>query len=443
MLANIFVVNEFVGNASVSRGIRRPTVGKLVQAHGNWVAGDRFWNRTAEIELLTSYLEEGACVYLVAQRRIGKTSLMRETSRRMGDRFISLHVDLQDASSPLDFVAALSAATHPHKSLWGKTKAVFGNVLGMAGGVIESLQIQEIQLKIREGLLQGNWETKGAQLLEVLAANEKPVIVFMDEVPVMVNRILKGPEHELADMTAERVAAADAFMSWLRAQTIRHSGRVRFVVTGSIGFEPILRQAGLSATINNFRAFTLDPWQPGTAVGCLRALGETYGIRFDDGAPERVAERLGSCIPHHVQMFFGHVQEMCAKRGDRACSVEDLDRVYEERMLSTRGHAELSTFEERLKMMVGKSILPFVLDILTEAATADSLTTKAVAALQQEHGLSGRDAADRTRDVLEILEHDGYLQRGPNGFTFVSRLLRDWWKRRFGFGYTPTLQRGA
>jgi hypothetical protein len=416
---------------------------KLVQAHGNWVSGERFWNRTAEIELLTTCLEEGACVYLVAQRRIGKTSLMRETARRMEGRFVCLHVDLQDASTPLDFIAALSAATHPHKSLWGKTKEIFGNALGMAGVVVESLQIQEIQLKIREGLLQGNWESKGAQLLDVLAVNEKPVVVFMDEVPVMVNRILKGPEHEAADITPERIRAADAFMSWLRAQTIRHNGKIRFVVTGSIGFEPILRQAGLSATINNFRAFTLDPWRPETAVGCLRALAESYGIQFQDGAPERVAERLGSCIPHHVQIFFTQIQEMCTKRGDRTCTVADVDRVYEERMLSTRGHAELSTFEERLRMMVGKSILPFVLDLLTEAAAVGQLTGKAVAVIQQDHGLAGREAADRTREVLDILEHDGYLQPGPGGFTFVSRLLRDWWDRRFGFGYVPALQRGG
>lgn len=418
---------------------------RLIQAHGNWVSGeDRFWNRTAEIGLFAQYLDEGASMYLVAQRRIGKTSLMREVARRIGDRYICLHVDLQDAHSPLDFVAALSAATRPHKSLWGKTKEVFGNVLGLAADVIESLQIQEVQLKIREGLLQANWEAKGAQLLAVLAASEQPVVIFMDEVPIMVNRILKGSEQDDPAITADRIAATDKFMSWLRAQSIQHRGRIRFVVTGSIGFEPILRQAGLSATINNFRPFHLDPWPPETAIGCLRALAENYEVRFEQGAPERVVERLGSCIPHHVQMYFGHIHEMCTKRGDKTCSAEDVDRVYEERMLSTRGHAELSTFEERLKMMVGASTLPFVLDLLTETAAVGHLSSEAVAILRQDHGLAGREGADRTREVLEILQHDGYLQHGPYGFTFVSTLLRDWWHRRFGaFGYTPALQRGA
>jgi hypothetical protein len=420
------------------------TVARLIQAHGNWVAGeDRFWNRATEIDLFIQYLEEGASMHLVAQRRIGKTSLMREVSRRIEDRYICLHVDLQDAHSPLDFIAALSAATHPHRSLWGKTKEIFGNLAGFAGNAIESLQIQEIQLKIREGLLQGNWESKGAQLLSALATSGYPVVVFMDEVPIMVNRILKGPEHEAADISAERIAATDTFMSWLRAQSIKHRGTIRFVVTGSIGFEPILRQAGLSATINNFRAFHLEPWAPATAIGCLQALAQNYGMQFRDGAPERAVERLGSCIPHHVQMYFGHIHEACKKNGNSTCSVEDVDRVYDERMLSARGHAELSTFEERLKMMVGRSTLPFVLDLLTETATAGQLTSEAIAVIQRDHDLTGRGATDTTREVLGILEHDGYLQAVPNGFTFESKLLRDWWSRRFGALYTPVHERGT
>ncbi len=123
---------------------------KLIQANGNWVAGpDRFWDRDVEIELFIGYLEEGASLYLVAQRRIGKTSLMREVSRRIEDRYICLHVDLQDAYSPLDFIAALSAATRPHKSLWGKTKQVFSNIAELAAEGVESIQIHEVQLKIR------------------------------------------------------------------------------------------------------------------------------------------------------------------------------------------------------------------------------------------------------------------------------------------------------
>lgn len=412
----------------------------LIQAHGNWVAGDRqFWNREQEVDLFIEYLEEGANLHMIAQRRIGKTSLMREVSRRIDNRFICLHIDLQKAWTAEDLLVELGAATHPHKPLWLKTKEVFGNVFGKAADSIETLQIDQITMKLREGLVQGNWQAKGDRLLEALASSEQPVVLFMDEVPILINRILKGSDYQ---MTPDRVAKADALMSWLRDNSIRHRGAIRFVVTGSIGFEPILRQAGLSATINNFKPFHLEPWSSDVAEGCLRALANQYDLDYGEGACERMAERLGSCIPHHVQMFFGHVYELCRKRDDMTCTVEDVDRVYETRMLSTRGHAELSTFEERLKMMVGAEVLPYVLDFLTEAAVTGQLTPNAIGVFQKDHELDDAAGQRTTREVLDILEHDGYLEQQVQGYTFVSHLLRDWWKSRFGsFGFVAAAER--
>lgn len=414
---------------------------KLKQAHGNWVAGeDRFWNREKETDLFIEYLDEGASIHMIAQRRIGKTSLMQEVARRIEDRYICLPLDLQTAHTAEDLIAKLSATTLPYQSLWQKTKAVFSNTLGSVTDNVESLQIEQVvTLKIREGLMQGNWQEKGNRLLDALAASETPVVVFMDEVPVLVNRILKGPDYQ---MTPDRIEAADALMSWLRDNSIRHRGAVRFVVTGSIGFEPILRQAGLSATINNLKPFHLEPWSPDVAMGCLRALANQYDVDYDPGACERMVERLGSCIPHHVQMFFGHIYETCRKRGDMTCTIDDVDHVYEKRMLSTKGHAELSTFEERLEMMVGKDVLPYVLDLLTEAAVEGQLTPEAIGLFRKDHDLDNAEGERRTREVLDIREHDGYLKPRPEGYIFVSHLLRDWWKRRFGsFGFVVASER--
>jgi len=412
---------------------------KLTQAHGNWVAGeDRFWDREHEIDLFIQSLDEGANLHIVAQRRIGKTSLMREVSRRIEDRYICLHVDLQTAQTAEDLIVELSVATHPHKSLWHKTREVFSNIFGQAVGSIESLEIDEVTVKIRDGLLGGNWQAKGNRLLAALATSEKPIVIFMDEVPILVNRMLKGADYQ---MTPERVEATDQFMSWLRKNSLAHQGKICFVVTGSIGFEPILRQARLSATINHFEPFEIEPWDAETAMGCLQALANNYGVTFEEGAPERVTERLNSCIPHHVQMFFSHIYKMSKKRGDMACRVEDVDEVYEKYMLSSKGHAELSTFEERLKMMVGDAMLPFILDLLTEAALAGRLSAKALAFYRTEHDLDGSEGRDKTREVIDILEHDGYLRQRPEGYVFVSYLLRDWWKRRFGFGFSIASER--
>ncbi len=50
----------------------------LIGHVGNWVLGEQFWGRKAEKMLLAESIREGNHVSIIAQRRIGKTSLMHE-----------------------------------------------------------------------------------------------------------------------------------------------------------------------------------------------------------------------------------------------------------------------------------------------------------------------------------------------------------------------------
>jgi len=412
----------------------------LKNVQGGWVSGDRFWDRDKDIDLLTQRIDEGAHLLLVAQRRMGKTSLMREVGSRLADRYTCVFVDLQKARGAPDAVVELSLAIHGHKSLWRKTKELFANVLGSVTDNLEKVELAEVGVTLRAGLTGGNWTKKGDQLMAILAASEKPVLLLFDEVPIMVNRILKGDDFTI---TPERRAAADEFMSWLRKVSLEHQGAIRMVISGSIGFEPILRQARLSATINNFTPFELKPWDDATAEGCLLALAKEYGISFEDGVPARMVKQLGCCIPHHVQMFFSHIHDHCKRRDDLTCSAKDIADVYKSEMLGTRGHAELTHYEERLRQVLGEQIFSLALEMLTEAAVAKRLTAQALKLLEREYDFSDRTVAEAQEEILWVLEHDGYLKPAAKGHVFISKLLRDWWKARHGFSYTPVLERGA
>lgn len=48
---------------------------------GNWVDGDRFFNREADLAELRRRVQDGTHTLLTAQRRMGKTSLVRELLR--------------------------------------------------------------------------------------------------------------------------------------------------------------------------------------------------------------------------------------------------------------------------------------------------------------------------------------------------------------------------
>ena len=130
---------------------------KLKRAVGNYVTGEKFWDREEDIKLFTELLDEGAHILMAAPRRIGKTSLMREIAERVKDKYYCLHVDLQKAESPADAITELSKATHPHKKLWDRTREVFRNILDGVKDNIENLSIDDLTVTLRSGLTAGDW----------------------------------------------------------------------------------------------------------------------------------------------------------------------------------------------------------------------------------------------------------------------------------------------
>ena len=408
-------------------------------AHGNWVEGDRFWGRETDLSLFISRIDDGAQQQLTAQRRMGKTSLMRETARRLEDRYHCIFVDLQKSSAAPDALVALSLAIHPHQSLWKKLGDIFAHTANAFRENIKKINLGEVGISLRAGLA-GDWQQKGDLLMAALADANRPVLLLIDEAPILINRILKGADYCI---TPERRAEADLFLSWIRDNSLRYQGRIRFVLSGSIGLEPILRQARLSVTLNHFISFELKPWDAETACGCLNALATEYGVTFEKDVVEEMVAKLGYCIPHHVQMFFRHAHNLGIRRGDTNLSKADVERVYAEEMLSIRGHTELTHDEERLDMVLGREIFPLALELLTETAVTGHLTGDALHKISDNYTFESLAIAEAQKQTLEVLEHDGYIERRSDHFRFVSKLLQDWWTARHGFGYIPTSKRGV
>jgi hypothetical protein len=90
-------------------------------------------------------------------------------------------------------------------------------------------------------------------------------------------------------------------------------------------------------------------------------------------------------------------------------------------------------------MVLGPKLDVLALDLLTEAAVVGTLTADATRVLAMVH--FGGDWVAPARDVLGILEHDGYLRSREGGYVFASALLKDWWRARFQFAYVPATAR--
>ena len=409
----------------------------LRKAGSNWVDGDKFFDREVELEALAERVREGTHTLLTAQRRMGKTSLVRELLRRLalqGD-VDSVFVDLEDARSAEDAVAEIGSQSRRVATAWHRLKEAFAHHLRGAGDRIDELAIADVKVKLRAGIESGNWRTRGDATLTALAANEQPVVLAIDELPILVNRLLKGHDYQI---TPERRQKADEFLSWLRRQGQEHRGRLCLILSGSVGLEPILRQADLSAHANIFWRFELRPWNHATAADCLRELAETYGLIVSPEIREAICRQLRLCIPHHVQQFFDNLHEHPRRSGRREALPEDVLRVYSDEMLSVRGQIDLEHYETRLRMILGPVGYRVAIDLLTEAAVhAGRLTHDAITEYGEYLSCEPDIAPVALDDVLYVLEHDGYLARERHGYQLISGLLQDWWYARHGQNFVP------
>ena len=233
----------------------RPTAGR-------WVSGEDFFDREGELRVLESHVADHNHLLLTGQRRMGKTSIARELGRRLERRgWIFIFADVEGATCPEDAVATIAKETYPVRSIASRLGS---GVKEWFSENFEEVGAHGFHAKIRAGLNAGNWRRLGEKLLRHCADQEAPVLLVIDELPIFLKRMLRH------DGDARRV---DEFLSWMRGaiQSLGDKGPV-FIVSGSIGLQPLVRRLGISDRINHFYPIRLEPWDRKTSAECFNRL---------------------------------------------------------------------------------------------------------------------------------------------------------------------------
>ena len=398
---------------------------------GRWVSGDDFFGREDELEILTTQVRDGNHVLLTGQRRMGKTSIARELGRRLkGEGWVSLFADVEGATCAEDAIAEIARAAYPVDSLARRLAAGMGQWLR---GNVEEAGASNFRVKFRAGLDAGNWRRHGDRIIQACAEREEPVLLVIDELPIFLQRLCRE------DDGARRV---DEFLSWLRRALQTLEGRsLVVVVSGSIGLEPLVARLGIPDRINYLHPYRLRPWSRDTGTACFRRLAESYGLQVEDGVAGAVFDTLGIGIPHQVQSFFARLWEFARIQGRDRVTVDDVAEVYRTELLGPAGRGDLMHYETRLADALDDGRRRIAMEILAEAAVQGVFTADARRALERLHTALFDDAPARVTEVLDLLEHDGYLGRGPDGHGFSSSLLKDRWAARFRDHHTPLAER--
>ena len=390
---------------------------------GPWVSGDDFFNRERELRQLETLVRDRNHILLTGQRRMGKTSVAQELGQRLKakDR-IFLFVDVEGATCAEDAIAGIAQEIYSVRPIMSRV-ARAGTMMKRLFGIVEEVSAHEFRVKFRARLNAGNWRHHGEKLFRYCAERKKPVLLVIDELPILLKRMLDR------DNDARQV---DEFLSWLRGvlQSVR-DGSLVLMVSGSIGLEPLVKRLGIPDRINHLYPFRLGPWDRDTSIECFQLLAKSCGLRIEDDVAEAVYNTLGVGIPHHVQSFFARLRDHSIMQDRDPVTVEDVKAVYRTELLGPPGQTDLVHYGTRLKEALEDGSHTIAMEILAEAATQDVFTPRARRCLERLYAKVVDDAPERIADTLEILIHDGYLETSNDGYRFPSRLLKDWWEARF------------
>ena len=150
---------------------------------GGTLAPNEVIGRDKLVAQLWGILERQS-LYITAERRMGKTSVVRDKMAKSPiNGWKLIYIDVSKAVTPLQFVEALLNASFDYLTGSNQTKfVVFGLLNKLAGFDIKA----GIGIKLPEKL-GPDWKTVLSTMMRDLANSDKRIVIAFDELPLMLD----------------------------------------------------------------------------------------------------------------------------------------------------------------------------------------------------------------------------------------------------------------
>ncbi|MCX6382153.1 MAG: ATP-binding protein [Armatimonadetes bacterium] len=352
-------------------------------------------------------------VVLNAERRMGKTSLIKKMCAESPTDVIALYRDLENIQTPEAFLEAILADLHEQLPDKRRAKEMFLRLRESLGGV----EIKGI-FKLPPAQ-QRDWElTLKTILVETAQAVEGRIVFFWDEIPLMLDNMKRGKNG---------AAVAMQVLSALRA--IRHDDKtksIRMVFTGSIGLHHILtelRGKGLNhPAINDMSSELLPPLSEEDAVNLVTALLAGANIPVSGSKAQEIAASVDN-IPFYIQHLAKGVRD---HQNGADVALANIPELRYKLLYSPQDPLYLRHYRERIEIYYAKKEGETAFLILDALAHEQPLLVDTL--LNRVKLKAPKTKEQSLFEILELLEQDLYIERSARGYQFQRNFIRDAWK---------------
>lgn len=372
-------------------------------------------------------LEEKS-VLLTAERRIGKTEVLKQMRDNAPEDYIVIFSDLEKVSTPIEFVNDIIKQTSDLLNNREKVKNIFGNLLESFNGI-------EIGGVIKVPETQGkDWKALLTQVVGNLCENhpDETLLFLWDEVPYMLQKIENSGDGQSHFSSLE-------VLDVLRALRMEQAN-LRMVFTGSIGLHHVVKalkkETLPTQPINDMDKVNL----PKLTLADANEMANYRIVKKEklQAEPDEVLltgiSEACDCIPFYIEKLIKHFASY-----DIPLTVENIDTTIEEILVSGDDNWELAHFRSRLKeyyqgevfdeqnnTIADHQLAKALLDHIVVSDEPQSLNA-CFAALKTQFALT-ESHRQHINELLTLLVKDHYLTKKPRqGYQFTFTIVQRWW----------------
>ncbi|MCC7319287.1 MAG: hypothetical protein IT219_12205 [Bacteroidales bacterium] len=367
--------------------------------------GTNFYPRNDIINRIYSRLESGNHLYLSAPRRSGKTSIMRALEDAPREGYVFIYVDVEDCKDQEDYFRMLaeelekSDAKGTLEKLSNKGKSTINSFLDR----FKRVKIGGVEIETTQPDTPINFTSAFEDLLRELEPETK-LVIMVDEFPIAVENIAK----------VQGSQAAVHFLHANRAMRQRAKNGVLFIYTGSIGLPSVARKLDPAPTINDLNIVDVTPLNPKEALDMCKILFQAGKVPLDDDVIGYLLDKIAWHMPFFIQLLVQMLKDTWDNT-QLVMTTESVDKALE-KAASTRSNAYLASYLDRLNKTLQDEQRSLALRILSIISNNGSIH-------RNELNL------EETRNILEILEYDGYIYEKEGIYRFNSPILKMWWQK--------------
>lgn len=268
-----------------------PPVRPMPLTMGGWPALEDIVGRDETVDILWQSVERSSLL-INEIRRFGKSNILRLMEQRVPEGWICVRYSVQDAGSTKRLVEVTLEELNNHTGITDSISSRLREAIRNIKGI--KIAGAEITLDRDE---RDSWRALRSVLDSIdgyLDAEDKRLLIIWDEFPDAIRSVVKseGPQ-----------AAEDILLLFRSLRENARGQRIRWILTGSVGFHHILRSIKRhSVEVNDMASVQLEPLSPEWSRWMMECLLLGSGVAATSEATTALAKVSGG-IPFIMMML--------------------------------------------------------------------------------------------------------------------------------------------